>query len=123
MPKTLTDHRPWTPAEEAAYWRRIKHSSGNRDAAAIVAACGELLARMDKFLETHDSDCRCDACCLPDEDGECIGDRQAEIIRVAAWTLGLLRNQMSCEVVMPEDLKLFDPDGDPAAEPLVAGGR
>jgi hypothetical protein len=38
----------------------------------------------------------------------------------SAWMPGLFRSYIGCEVVLPEDLELFEQSAD---EPLFAGGR
>jgi hypothetical protein len=101
------DRTPWTPAKQLDYTRRMLDSPANRDAAAVVAALTELENRLDEFCEAHDSNCRCDGCCVPNEEGCYLGCDLAGVIRAAAWAVNVFGDRINSFVVQPEDPELL----------------
>jgi hypothetical protein len=107
------------PAEDAAYWRRLARSAGNRDALTVLEAFDVLLERIDAYVEAHGPDCYCAARDRPDDEGRYVGRHMAGRLQAMAETLELYRGAIDSEVVEPDD----DEAADPADRPLVAAGR
>jgi hypothetical protein len=121
------DRTPWTHAEQLDYTRRMLASPANREAAALVAALTELESRLDTFAEAHGSDCRCNACCEDNEEGDFLGYQLRDVIEAAAWSVNLFADRINSFVLVPDDLELLDIAlRGPAAladEPAIAAAR
>jgi hypothetical protein len=121
------DRTPWTDSEHRTYLERMLACPANREAAAIVAALKELEERLDAFAEAHGTNCRCDYCWEPNEEGDHLGYLLRDVIEAAAWSVNLFADRINSFMVIPDDLELLDiAHRGPAAladEPLVAAGR